>query len=176
MTPPWRDSPILTGTDAALTHDGAISLQTARAMELARALGIRRPTRAQADRIVTVLAPCVPGLTILDAVGEITIEGVRWSPPRGGRPSWTDDQLGGLNWAVERIQAYAQAAGKPKSIKEAVTDLRNGLIKAGRGGQGLPSLRTFQNLLSIARRRGLWSPPPSAEPEAPGTAWGSVED
>lgn len=171
MTSDWKDRPIEVGKDAVPTRAAATEMQGDRAMLLARAIGIRRPTRSQADRILAILTPYVPGLSIADAQGRVVIDGAPWTPPLGGRPSWPDEDLGTLNWAVERIQIFSRDHGEHISIKQAIERLRDGMVKGGRERGKVQSVRTFQNLLSIARRRGLWHPPSTVDDNERGSVW-----
>lgn len=123
--------------------------QRDRARALLQAMGIKtKPSDNQVARMIEVLGPFVPGLTIqspLSAVATPPEMGVAWCPPVTGRPpAWPPESLHQLLLDVAAVQASGRAA----------TD-KDALIAVAKGrrakGERPPSPKTLANKLAEAR-------------------------
>ena len=124
-------------------------LQFERAADLVAAMGLRTELSAnQAARVVEVLGPYVPGLTVRSPVEDVAVPGsysLTWAKPETGRPS---------EWSRERLLALAndvdvlRAAGRAESDRGAMRLLVN---EAKARGRTVPSSKTLANRLVEAR-------------------------
>jgi len=124
------------------------NVQRQRARELAELMGFKRNiSDRHADRIIEVLGPFVPGLTIESRMAAPMPDwiGAKWTAPEVGRPlRWTPQLLKELAADVD----HARAGG-------AATDtaaLRLIAARERKEGRAPPSLKTLLNKLSEARK------------------------
>ncbi len=129
-------------------NDRLASAQRQRARELAELMGFKRDiSDRHADRIIEVLGPFIPGLTIQSPATAPVPDwvGARWTAPEVGRPlRWTHERLRELAADVDHIRA-----GGVTTDTAALQIIATREREAGRSP---PSLKTLLNKLSDARR------------------------
>lgn len=126
------------------------ALQRERARELAAAMGFRTEvTDNHAAKIVEVLAPFIPGLTVESPTDVEPVPdwiGAKWAQPKvGAKVKWSESRKRELLADVERLKSDGRAESDRAALQ---------IIKAATDGQGGPGVgvERLQNLLSEARR------------------------
>lgn len=125
-------------------------LQRDRARELAAAMGFRTEiSDNHAAKIVEVLAPFIPGLTIASPTELAPVPdwlGARWAQPRvGAKVKWSDSMKRELLADVLRLQSEGRATSDRAAL-QIIKDATD-----GKGGPGV-SVERLQNILSEARK------------------------